>query len=1009
MTTSSVKAYNDEKDYVDRLTMPPPLGNTIYRTVRESQDRIALSNYKDVSLSDSSICSTMNTYLRNAPTISSNTDDKATVSEYQETYVLPSLIHDSQKKNRVFSKWKVMLNSQYELLIKGTLECGKIARSKPVIRRYSEKCVESKYKNVYILAGNIIDERNGLPDYIRGKFYNGFPDDWENVYQLWRTYVEQGCSVTFRWPTPITDSDDDLKSELTDMTHAYVKNKTITSATKSCIPSFEKNSFIKPFTPFYNTEKGTIAVVQTTDMKSLCDESNKQNFKLDINSPCNSRKVDSLKDILQEDKLNMIINNLADKNCSLEYVNNIVKMLGYVNYAVSYRSESECDNDSISTNNETHKSEAMSIEKSLVCDNNSMNTNKLRNKPTELKSSITEHSIDPGYGSRKTDSNSILPSNASNFKPEYFNNLDKSESEIYAGMPKISIEQVLKTRNSPRKIYKRKVRRKTTYPYTREHVINLTHNTKETKSIHMATNENQKLLSNETYINTENEVETMHNMRKCHKSPISSKSQEEMTFSNDRKMNRNHFEIYDKGKSVTLVQNKHPINAFDAQKNNASQFVSDIDYTINSHVDIDVDTVNSCQTAGGSVTASQAKVSQDIVATKKSNVSSKLHRDFIEQTKNDIVVKSKPTIISSVPVNFKLILSKEKFNKTAEQLPFRIINNDEQNTDIQLLENVNKKFMSKTSNVSKSVVNDSHKKTIVNNPVTNNNKLHNLNSINPTIDPTTEQPKKPSKEQNGIKKTQILTAWIPNVVYYAESKSKLGLTFQGRLVNEAGYITHRKYMTDIVLKRLSSRLIETMDHEIYELSGDLNDNKHIIPKELVKQCRYGCPLKIEQFCLTWKTLQQNNVEEIQKKFHDAPVSSRGRRILPPLSYWTGERILLKDNNPFYNPGNSFSSQKSSFLQINNSRKIQKNTVDIARKTNEQIMPKSMMTSDINKNQFMDSFNLNDYVRSTRTNKNVNSNPQCTMTLRKRSNVTYNYYKDVMQSEDFLSENENSFA
>lgn len=29
----------------------------------------------------------------------------------------------------------------------------------------------------------------------------------------------------------------------------------------------------------------------------------------------------------------------------------------------------------------------------------------------------------------------------------------------------------------------------------------------------------------------------------------------------------------------------------------------------------------------------------------------------------------------------------------------------------------------------------------------------------------------------------------------------------------------------------------------------------VIPKELAKQCRNGCPANIEQFCLTWKRLQ----------------------------------------------------------------------------------------------------------------------------------------------------------
>ena len=31
----------------------------------------------------------------------------------------------------------------------------------------------------------------------------------------------------------------------------------------------------------------------------------------------------------------------------------------------------------------------------------------------------------------------------------------------------------------------------------------------------------------------------------------------------------------------------------------------------------------------------------------------------------------------------------------------------------------------------------------------------------------------------------------------------------------------------------------------------------VIPKELAKQCRNGCPIQIEQFCLTWKMLQNS--------------------------------------------------------------------------------------------------------------------------------------------------------
>ncbi|KYN10841.1 hypothetical protein ALC57_17041 [Trachymyrmex cornetzi] len=1122
MTTSSLKQYDVKKDdHVDRLTMPPPMGNTIYRTVRESQNEIrALSNCEKVLPSfDSSIrSSTVNTCLKSAPTsISTNTGaDGSTIPKYQKTCVSPSSIHNSQNIDRVFSKWKISLNSHYELIIKGTLDCGRVVRSKPVIRRYSAKCVESKYKHIYILTGNIVDESNGLPDYIRGKFYNGFPDDWENVHQIWRTYAEQRCPVTFRWPTPITDSDDDLKSELTDMTYAHVKNKNTISATKSSnlnksnkienmngtskekeicnysthsIPTCEKNSFIKPF--IYNSEKDIIPVVQTKNTKSLCDEASKQNFNSNINPPCSSRKVNKLDNILRQDKLNIIINNLVDKNCSQEYIDKIFEMFVCLDYAVSYRTESECNNDSmISTNHETYKSEIMSLQKSLVCDGNPVNTNKLRNKSMELKSCTMGHPIDPGYGSIKNDSGTIQLSNSANLRPGHDNNSDKLESEIYAGIRKISIESVLKARESPGKIYKRKVKKKTTYPDTQKHTMNLTYNTKEIKSSHMVMNEEKKLLPNESCVSiTEDEVGTAHNMRKCRQTiPISPRSQK-MTYSSGREIEKN-FEVYEKGKSVMHVQNKHPINAFDTQRVNSdvfikeqkipyqnnvhSQFVSNVD-TINSNVNI---VTVSSRTAGRNVTASPAKVNQDIMTisenefSKKSNISSKLHREFIEQTKNDIVMKkSKPTIISSVPVNLKMRISRKNLNTNTEQLFSKIINNDnKQNKNIRPSENINKNFMSIAS---KSVVNDSPTKIIDNKrevyPITNNNKLHDVNSTNLTTNPTTEQPKS-SKEQCGLKKNpKRLTAWMPKVIRYAKSKSGLGLTFQGKLVNEAGHVMHRNYTTGIVLKRLSATLVESVNHEFFELLGNLNDNKHIIPKELAKQCRYGCP-SIEQFCLTWKTLQQDNIQEISQNSHDAtvdslnaPVSKRGRHILPPLCYWTGERITLKDNNVVYSPG---SSQESSFRsQIDNSREIQRNTKDTDKETNKQngtskntsqkqnvnkqIMPESN-TSDINKNQSQDpktSYKVNATNNSKRSdnsrksvyrkrrklmsfpdsssdeeeqkafqrkyecnckiNKNVNSKSRYTMALRERPNVTYNYYKSISKSEDTLSEDEES--
>ncbi|XP_011698454.1 PREDICTED: uncharacterized protein LOC105456246 [Wasmannia auropunctata] len=1102
MTTSSVKQYRVQPDnHVDRLVMPPPSASTVYRAFREPQGRVRTSsNCENVAsfpfdrpMQSSVTANTVS--LKSAPGwIPTNTH---TGKEYLNTFATSTIpVNNFQKIDRVFSKWRVTLNDQYELIIKGTLECGKIARSKPVIRRYSATCVESKYKHKYILQGNIVDERNGLPDYIRGKFYNGFPDDWENVYQIWRTYVNQGCPVTFRWPTPITDSDDDLKSELTDLTYTCVKNKKTVSATRSCnlnnsktenlnntsekkekfnhstrssIQNYEKKtSFIKHFVS--NSERDVIPVVQTKNIRLLPDE-DKQNVKSNINSPCSStnqsiRKVDELynyRDILQEDKLNTIINNLADKNCSPKYINKIIEMFDCLDYVVSYRTGSECDNDSVVfTSHETSKSETMSqqylgyndnpantnelgnkltklksyaIEHStdlgsgsirndsdavqlsnptnirqqrLAYDDNPANTNELGNKLTELKSYTIGHSTDLGYGSIRNDSDAVQLSNPANIRQqrlayddnpantnelgnkltelksytighstdlgygsirndsnavqlsnsaEHDRNSDESESETYAGIPKISIERVLKTRETFRKIYKRKVRKKI-HPDAQKHATELSYDADEIEPVYVTNpvvNTKKNTLSGESCISiTEDEVETMNNAREH-------KTSQNMIFSSHREVQRNHFDVYgkDKNASATHVQNGKLFDASEAQRvnlnvfikeqkiphriqeNAPSQFVADVDYITNS--DIDVVTVSSSARTGENMMAPRAKVDQDIVTISEndSNFSEKpcaspqVKKKFTEQTRGEVAVKkSKPTIISSMPVNLKLRISRARQLQDPQMIAK---NKDKQDVNIRpaLEETDKKKSTSKTSIATKKLaVSDSHSKTTVDNkrevcPIINNkNETDDIKPVNSTTNPTTKQPKssKPEVEKN----PKVLTAWVPKVVHYAKSKSQLGLAFQGKLFNDAGHVVHRKFTTDVVLKRLSATLIETANHELYELRGDLNDNKHIIPKELVQQFRNGCPARIEQFCLIWKTLQHGNIQEIQEeKSHDAtmdslnaPISSRGRRILPPLSYWTGERITLKDNNPVYSPGNS---QKSLLLTLtDNSR--EKNTM-----------------------------------------------------------------------------------
>lgn len=276
------------------------------------------------------------------------------------------------KPDRIFSKWRVMLNDKGKLIIKGTLECGKVARSKPVIRRISAISVQSIFNHIYKLNGNIYDERNELPDYVRCKFFNGFPDDWENVYQLWRNYVAQGSSINFRWPTPITDSDDEIKSGITEDTLPRIIEKrprlrsdslrnastNIPDQSPSTINQSVSNENIPSCNQCrcstagsFNNEstKSSKSKLQTNDNKyddtinvtftdkTQCQESS---TSFATNFPHSEKfNLISLKDVLKEDKIKIILENMNSQNCTIEYIDKVFQMYDCFKYIFSYRPE----------------------------------------------------------------------------------------------------------------------------------------------------------------------------------------------------------------------------------------------------------------------------------------------------------------------------------------------------------------------------------------------------------------------------------------------------------------------------------------------------------------------------------------------------------------------------------------------------------------------------------------------------------------------------------------------
>lgn len=578
----------------------------------------------------------------------------------------------------------------------------------------------------------------------------------------------------------------------------------------------EKNTSVYKYTKsvISNSEKDIIPVIQMRNTESLRDD-NEQSVKSDINSACGSKKVNKLKDILQEDKLKIIIDNLTDKNCSPKYIHKIIEMFDCLDYVVSYRTELESNNDSVvSTSNKTFKSETIPLQQNLVCNDNSASSNRLRKKPTESKSYTIVHSDVEYERNGRNDSNANQLSHSANMKPESDKDSDKSESETYAGVRKISIEQFLKARESSRKLYNRKVRKKRNHPNIQKHTANLPYNAEEieSESAHMANpiaNTKKNLLDESGISITEDEVERMSNTR-CHKTIDITQRPQKMTFSNPREVQRNNFDVYGKGKSATHVQNQQPFDAFRAQrvnlnvltkeqkfpcrveKNAHSSFVADIDYTINSDVDV-VTISSSARTTDRNMIASQAKVNQNIEVISENNsdlpekpcAAPNLHREFIKQTESEIAKKSKPTIINSMPVNLKITTVDPKTGKLNSSKIF-MKNVDKQDINVQSLKVTDNKSTSQTSIATKPVVNDSCSKTTIDDkrevcPMTNNkNESDNINPTKPTTNSTTEQLKssKLGTEQN----PKVLTMWMPKVVYYAKSKSELGLTFEGKLL-----------------------------------------------------------------------------------------------------------------------------------------------------------------------------------------------------------------------------------
>lgn len=776
---------------------------------------------------------------------------------------------------------------------------------------------------------------------------------------MWRTFVQQGSKLTFRWPTPIADSDDDLKSEVTDITYASFsspEDKTLNfKASKGmpasrlpfnsdCIfnvsqsnndkenrsPHSDRISNVFAQTLMSNASSNSCdnVAIQTPTKQGHCE---KENYKQQesIASSCSylGNKTNKLKD-----KLNGIVDGL-DKNCSQELISKVIEIFDCLNYVMSHGPIKDYE-----SNTEGSKLEQNKCTVQEQC--NEANDNSRGYCQSEYIPLQNPVHLDTDKHSWSLKTDRTIAGNKSIGANRDKDDDDDSGSEIYAGIPKISAERVLRQKETLIKPCKRKVRKHQKYNITgNEYTPNESRGNSSSdarriakvnsmhfndSSVSIIGDERECLRVNKFINNTNNED----NVSKRFNFNVIEEGEREKTnaFKRDESTREMQEHLVQKHSTKHYRSGGTVCDSFKASENNECEI---------------------SRTTGMRNDVADTNSRMEIFKDRDENLNYQHQYYVIEEQPKQLLAQpmdagkkiSKPVLISSVPVSvdvmrkqgLKVDVVEKENNKELKKL----------NEDVTSLKQNESPFKKPNSIRISNPVSLIHKKQ--DHEASSNVQVVNINSPISKKRMQDELKVVISKQDENACKPKLLSAWTPRLLQNTE----LCLIFEGKLLNDVGHVVHRKFKTDPVMRRVSSKLIETVHHEFYELIGDINDMKHAVPKELVHQCRYGCPSRIETFCKTWKSLrmddQQSRVTKV--KLNDTVdtinigVSSKGRRIIPPLSYWTGERIALKDNNPVYSPGMLQDSQlttswesRSSSKHLQKTNKSKKSNSDASKNT-----------------------------------------------------------------------------
>ncbi|KAL2720694.1 hypothetical protein V1478_010270 [Vespula squamosa] len=864
------------------------------------------------------------------------------------------------KSNRTFFNWRVMLNENGHLLIKGTLESGKIARTKPILKRLTATSVESIFKQIYHLKGNIVDNRNELPEYVRGKFFNGFPDDWENVIQIWKLFISQYSNSNFHWPTKIIDSDNNMNSKMSDVTFECMKedgtefNKSgvISAIQRPNVPNFqipssslcgnnredhslETKTGNNLYTPEIYVPGSTNLLLssmtkKTHNYNSLDKENQYRNKNMNVHQLPLLQKEHTMKN-MQEDTINIIVNNLLHKDCPQEYIFKIMQMFDSLNDVYSCRVVS---ND---TNRETRVK--CNDQKSGLCSNqiqaNEIINNSKRSRMSECYDTLplnrftnrNKRNIEDVHKSSNTilqeHQNVYIESEKVNdmfLQRSYEKDSEEFENETYPGMSKIISERILlQNEKMSVKRHKHEQRRESTnYNLITNSHVKLQEKIKKNRPIYHSSSSNENIENDMEYHDPVHLSVSVHKEKRKRDNikyhvALSNRRKKD-GFKNNRNFENSSTE--DEIESSELKHKKH-LNMTKIIKHSAKK-----PKIINTFVDTNhVNVVH--KTCENSINSINNKVTS------------------LKQKQNGLLTPL--AIVKSHTLNMNS--NKDMTDEKSEFIP--VLNNTkEQNKNIYesnlragiishgcLIENNSK---DENDSNDHQIPRDSDFQ-IENTKYAMIERDTSLLILNPTSCVKTCREKNTSNDEFlSAKKPQLLSDWIPRVVFDCKSVCELSLVFEGKLLNEAGHVVHRKFTTEHIRKRLSATLIEGINQELYRLIGDLHDSKHVVPKELLRYCREGCPVNINEFCKMWKSYQKANASEIVTKkgskmidILNVPTSSRGRRIFPPLSYWTGERVAFRDNEIVYTAGSSpkYSIDRSAENKSNKSNFQESNKVN----------------------------------------------------------------------------------